>query len=299
MKSENIFKLALISTCLLISAVTLIAGDNENGHYISVNNSKQLHQYFKYDPERPIVISGHRGGMLQGYPENCIESFEKTLTYMESFFEIDPRLTKDSVIVLMHDKTIDRTTTGKGNVSDYTYAELQKFNLVDRDGQVTDFKIPTLKECIEWSKGKTILNLDIKDVPLELMSGFINRLKPDNIMYTVHNADQARYLYDRNNEVMFSCWCKDMDEFYKYEAAGIPWSQVMAYVGPKMLPEQQELYDNLHKNRVLCMISVSPTHDRAQTDMEKTAGYQTELLTKPDVIETDYPYLFKDLDLKK
>ena len=78
-------------------------------------------------PIAPIVISGHRGGMLDGYPENCIESFEKTLSYMESFFEIDPRLTKDGIIVLMHDETIDRTTTGKGKVSDYTYAELQQF----------------------------------------------------------------------------------------------------------------------------------------------------------------------------
>ena len=96
---------------------------------------------------------------------------------MESFFEIDPRLTKDGVIVLMHDETIDRTTTGKGKVSDYTYAELQQFNLVDRNGNVTAFKIPTLKECLEWSKGKTILNLDIKDVPLEVMADFIEKEK--------------------------------------------------------------------------------------------------------------------------
>ena len=82
------------------------------------------------------------------FVERCFVSLwdlPQRLSFAEAFFEIDPRLTKDSVIVLMHDETIDRTTTGKGKVSDYTYAELQQFNLVDRDGKVTDFKIPTLK----------------------------------------------------------------------------------------------------------------------------------------------------------
>ena len=81
----------------------------------------------------------------------------------------------------MHDATIDRTTTGTGKVSDYTFEELQQFFLKDREGNVTPYKIPTLEECIVWSRGKTILNLDIKDVPLEVMSDFINRLAPANV----------------------------------------------------------------------------------------------------------------------
>ena len=84
---------------------------------------------------------------------------------MPSFFEIDPRLTRDSVIVLMHDVTIDRTTNGTGRVADYTLAELQQFRLKDRDGNLTEFRIPTLEEAIRWSQGKTILNLDIKGCP--------------------------------------------------------------------------------------------------------------------------------------
>ena len=105
----------------------------EGPYYIDIKDRAQLHEWFRYSPERPVVISGHRGGMVTGFPENCIESFEKTLTMMPSFFEIDPRMTKDSVIVLMHDATIDRTTTGTGKVSDYTYAELQQFFLKDRE----------------------------------------------------------------------------------------------------------------------------------------------------------------------
>ena len=150
------------------------ASGTEGPHYTDIRTRAELHEWFCYSPDRPIVVSGHRGGMVTGYPENCIESFEKTLSMMPSFFEIDPRLTKDSVIVLMHDATIDRTTDGTGRVSDYTYDELRRFRLRDREGNLTQFRIPTLEECIRWSRGKTVLNLDIKDVPLDVMSAFIN-----------------------------------------------------------------------------------------------------------------------------
>lgn len=92
--------------------------------------------------------------MVTGFPENCIESFEKTLTMMPSFFEIDPRMTKDSVIVLMHDATIDRTTTGTGKVSDYTYAELQQFFLKDREGNVTTYKIPPSRSASPGARAR-------------------------------------------------------------------------------------------------------------------------------------------------
>ena len=268
-------------------------------HYISIEKRADLHAWFRYSPTRPIVISGHRGGMISGYPENCIESFEKTLTMMPSFFEIDPRLTRDSVIVLMHDATIDRTTSGSGRVADYTLAELQQFRLKDRDGNLTEFRIPTLEEAIRWSQGKTILNLDIKDVPLEFMSEFINRLAPANVMYTVRNARQARLLLDRDPDAMFSAWCKNLSEYRAYQEAEIPASQMMAYVGTMMLADQQPLYDSLHRQGVMCMISVAPTHDRRAAEAQKRGGYELELGSGCDVIETDYPYLFLGLNTER
>ena len=120
--------------------------------------------------------------MLPGYPENSIEGCEKTLSFMHSIFEIDPRLTKDSVIVLMHDATLERTSNGTGKVSDYTYEELQQFNLKDRQGNLTPYKIPTLIEMLEWGKGKTVFNLDNKQVPWEIYSRLLNENKWSNIL---------------------------------------------------------------------------------------------------------------------
>ena len=74
--------------------------------------------------------------------------------------EIDLALTKDSVLILMHDKTIDRTTTGKGKPSDYTLAELKSFNLRDGLGSKTQMQVPTLEEVLNLTKGKILINLD-------------------------------------------------------------------------------------------------------------------------------------------
>ena len=81
-------------------------------HAVRIGSIEELQAYFTYDPGRDIIVSGHRGGMMPGYPENCIESCEKTLSMMPTFFEVDFSFTRDSVMVLMHALPIDRTTPG-------------------------------------------------------------------------------------------------------------------------------------------------------------------------------------------
>ncbi|TZF84136.1 glycerophosphodiester phosphodiesterase family protein [Pedobacter sp. BS3] len=267
-------------------------------HTIKVKNLKELQNYFTYSPKKDIIISGHRGGMLPGYPENCIPSCEKTLSLMPSFFEIDPRLTKDSVLVLMHDATLDRTTTGKGNVSDYTYKEIQQFNLKDREGNVTSYKIPTLIEMLDWGKDKTIFNLDNKHVPWEMYSKLLKAHKYPNIMLSVRSIKEALFYYERNDDVILCVKISNMNEYKEFEQSGIPWNRIMAYVGLAMDPKQQAVYDLLHKHGVMCMSSVPSTLDKLPPKQRK-AGYLKEIANKPDIIETDYPSLFIGLPLKK
>jgi len=151
---------------ILIVGMSGIINESYGQKLHKVNTTRELKEFFRYKGKSTPLISGHRGGMIKGFPENSIETFENTLKHTQAFFEIDPRLTKDSVAVLMHDATLDRTTNGTGKVSDYNYAELQKLRLKDPEGNLTDARIPTLKEVILWSKGKTMVNLDKKDLPL-------------------------------------------------------------------------------------------------------------------------------------
>ncbi len=289
---------------LTISAAFMVVAGNgvvqaQKLHKVKVKNMKQLQKFFTYKAERPIVISGHRGGMLPGYPENCIASCEKTLTLMPSFFEIDPRLTKDSIIVLMHDASIDRTTNGTGLVSDYTYEELKKFYLTDRQGNVTQYKIPTLREMLKWGQGKTIFNFDNKGVPWEMYSKLLKELRCSNIILSVRSLKEALFYYKRNDNVMLCVGISDMKDYKMYEESGIPWNRIMAYVGYTMDPEQQKVYDLLHSHGVMCMIALAPTRDKITDPDKRREAYLEEVAKKPDIIETDYPARFLNIPLDK
>jgi len=256
---------------------------------LKFDNVKGFQEYFKHTGKDMPVISGHRGGTTIGYPENCVATFENTLKYTPAFFEIDPRLTKDSVVVLMHDATLDRTTTGKGKVSDYTYAELQKFRLKDPQGNVTDYRIPTLKEVILWSKGKTVLNLDHKDVPLEMTARILKECKNEMVMLTVHDAKQAKFYYDNDPNHMMSAFVLTKKAFEEYEKAGVPWKNMIAYIGPTNKPENKELFDMLHAKGVMCMISAAPSYDKLKDPEERAAHYRETFTQGADILESDLP----------
>ncbi|WP_126973856.1 glycerophosphodiester phosphodiesterase family protein [Gynurincola endophyticus] len=281
---------------LLLSAVigllTMNGWAQDSLHRVQVKNFSQLKEYFRYDDSKPVIISGHRGGMLPGYPENSIEAMEKTLTLLPSFFEIDPRLTKDSVLVLMHDETLDRTTNFKGKIGDYTWAELQKARLKDRNGHLTNYKIPTLKEALDWGKDKTIFNLDNKKIP---WSRYVDLLKTNdypNIVLSVRSMEEALYYYERLDNVMFCVAIFNQKQLNDFIKTGIPFDRLIAYVGLTMQEEQMSLYKYLRSRGSMVFVSIHPTQDKKKTDLEKVKGYSEELMKRPDIIETDYPALF-------
>lgn len=290
-------------TYLFLAGVLLSLGScgASKLHTVHIKNMSELQEYFHYSPEKDIMISGHRGGMLEGYPENSIASCEKTLTMMPSFFEIDPRFTKDSVIVLMHDETLDRTTTGTGKVSDHTYAELQQFYLKDRQGNVTEHKIPTLDEMLEWGKDKTVFNFDNKSIPWQIYSDNLKEKwsKYHNILLSVRSLEEALFYYERNPNVMLCVEISNMEMYEAYKNSDIPWDRIMAYVKYTMDPAQQEVYDLLHSHGVMCMIAIAPTADKIQPKEARIEAYKKELGGNPDIIETDYPADFVGLDVKR
>lgn len=276
-------------------------------HKVKVESLEDLQDYFTYNPDADIIISAHRGGMLPGYPENCIESCEKTLAYLPSFFEIDPRLTKDSVMILMHDADITRTTNGEGLVSDYTYEELQQFKLRDNDGNITPYKIPTIVEMFEWGKDKTVFNLDNKDNGQHTWDYYIRQLKEGgewhsykNLILSVRSLDEAMYYWRHGiNDRMFCVEISSKEHFEAYNQSLIPWSQIMAYIRFTVNPQLEELYRELHNKGVSIMTAIAPTADKIANKSDRRVAYLRELLAMPDIIETDFPFEFVDLPRSK
>ena len=269
---------------------------------VDTADEMSLKKYFKYTGDGSIIISGHRGNWRNSeYPDNSLEGMQYAAEKVPGiFFEIDPRLTKDSVIVLMHDAMLDRTTDATGKLSDYTFKELDAIRLKDDHVNITAFKIPTLEEVIKWSIDKAVMNLDRKDVPHELIVDLIKKCDAEHsIMLTVHSGAQARYYFDRLPGVMFSAHIRNQKEYDDYAISGVPWESMIAYVGPTINEKNKKLVEKLHSHGVRCMVSFSPTHDRLEPAEERAVKYEEEISRSPDIIETDYPIELWEVKQKK
>ena len=106
-----------------------------------------------------VLVASHRGDW-RNYPENSLAASESVIRMGVDIMELDLKLTKDSVLVLCHDHTINRTTNGKGRVCDITYDSIAKCVLKSGHGVKTAHKMPTLREALEVCKDRIVVNID-------------------------------------------------------------------------------------------------------------------------------------------
>lgn len=106
-----------------------------------------------------ILVAAHRCSWRTA-PENSIQALNDCIEMGVDIAEIDLKKTKDNQLIVMHDKTIDRTTTGKGKPEDYTLEEVKKFRLKAATGHPTRHAIPTFEELLLAAKDKIIVNID-------------------------------------------------------------------------------------------------------------------------------------------
>ncbi|MDR0573312.1 MAG: glycerophosphodiester phosphodiesterase family protein [Tannerella sp.] len=126
------------------------------------------------EQQNKVMVVSHRGDW-RNYADNSLEGIVSCIPMGVDIVEIDLALTKDSVLVLMHDRTVDRTTNGNGKVSDFTLAEIKQLRLKNGLGRVTDFQIPTLEETMLAVKDKIIVNLDKSDRYFDLVFEVLER----------------------------------------------------------------------------------------------------------------------------
>jgi hypothetical protein len=112
------------------------------------------------------LVAVHRaGGFAPGIPENSVAGLRRSAELGAAFAEIDLRETADGHIVLMHDPMLERTTTGDGEVSAMTLAELRELHLLDAQGHRTRERIPTLDEAFAAAREYGLfLELDLKGI---------------------------------------------------------------------------------------------------------------------------------------
>ncbi len=143
-------KKAILAISSLILAFSAMAGGNRAADIIKeINNPAS----------KKVLVACHRGDW-RNYPENSLKAMESVIKMGADIVEIDLALTSDSVLVVCHDRTIDRTTTGKGLIADITYDSIQRVNLRRAHGAATRLKMPTLREALELCKDRIVINID-------------------------------------------------------------------------------------------------------------------------------------------
>ncbi len=108
------------------------------------------------------ALAAHRGGGLL-WPENSLLAFRNAIALGADFLEFDVHVSKDGEAVVIHDPTLERTTTGAGAVGDRSLGDLKALRLKDHDGEVTDEVVPTLDDVVQLAAPTPLrLLLEIK-----------------------------------------------------------------------------------------------------------------------------------------
>ena len=200
----NFYKLLAISVLVfLISCVSTKP---------TLNHSNAL-RAFQDSNSKIVLVAAHRGAHMNNF-ENSIASTKEAIRLGVDIIEVDVRTTKDGHVVLMHDSSIDRTTTGKGKVEDMTLSEIRKYRLKAPYGRISSEVVPTFEDFLRVAKGKIMVDVNMKT---DNVNGIIWAVSQAGINKEVFYFDNDYDQLDRIKELNKSA--QVMPRAYSYQMA--------------------------------------------------------------------------------
>lgn len=182
-----------------------------------------------------IVVAAHRGGPTRDYPENAIETFERTLKAATPVLEVDIAETRDGVLFLMHDESLERTTTGEGLVETLTWPEIEVLNLETYSSE-TDYRPPTLAAALDWAKrSHAVLELDRKaSTSLDAVVDAVEAADAlNNVILITYTDEQAVAAHKRNPELMITATIESLAQLDALAARGVRAERLIAWTGTR------------------------------------------------------------------
>lgn len=178
-----------------------------------------------------LDLIAHRGLVDHNICENTLKAFKNAINKGYNGIELDVRKTKDNIIVVLHDKYINRTSNGKGNINKLTYKEVLKYNFGTKTNKS---KIPTLKEIVKTINNTTIF-IELKEnIEKEELNDILkinptnkyyimsfNKKYIDNLIGIKYNLGLINYVFNTlidYNKYNFILVLEDLfnEEIYKY-----------------------------------------------------------------------------------
>ena len=242
-------------------------------------------------PLAETAISGHRGAKrIANYPENCLETFAYLRDSINLLIECDVARTADGVLVLMHDSSIDRTTTGSGTLKHMNYSELEGLYLKDYQGTVTGFRVSTFADVCDWAKQSgTVLTVDLKGqaVEADVIAMLNEKGMEENAIVITYSLEQAERIFDLDPDYAQSVSIRSDDEWNRYNSKGIPpVDKVFAFTGTRQSPAS--LYATLHAENITCIFGSLGNIDQ-QALAQGAQVYKNLEAKGVDILATDIP----------
>lgn len=185
-----------------------------------------------------VGISAHRAQSADNQPENSLTAIEATGRAIPgAILEIDAVLTRDGALVLMHDETMDRTSTGTGRVTDLTLAQVREARLEATDGHVTDAPPPTLREALDAAgRVGAIASIDLKPADeaatMTLARAVIAEVRAanaqDRVILITYSPETARAVAALAPGMMISAGLNDLAGL-----EGLNAPQILAWTGTR------------------------------------------------------------------
>ncbi|NGP45538.1 glycerophosphodiester phosphodiesterase [Bacillaceae bacterium SIJ1] len=151
-----------------------------------------------FQAKQSPLVGAHRGASHY-YPENTMLSFQKAVELGADYIELDVHLTKDNIPVIMHDANLERTSDGKGRIKDFTVEELKQLDVGRWFGEeFAGQRIPTLHEVLSWSKGRTGVSIEIKQIE-ERYDNLEQRIL--DVIYDTNTMDQVQAMSFNHNSI--------------------------------------------------------------------------------------------------
>ena len=269
------------------------------------------------DPKSNYVfVIAHRGDW-RNFPENSLEAIESVIKMGVDIVELDVHRTADGELVVCHDKTIDRTTNGKGKISELTLDYIRTRNLRAGHKVVTRFKMPTLEEALDVCKGRILINID-KGINYydQIMDMLVKRNMVDQVIIKSSKsaASMKEFFAQHDKNMLYmpvvnyntKSWGKHEQLFNEYLTTDLPFIAFeMCWNGT--LPNEKKVFNKVVKSgkrlwinslwNSLCGGKADLEDDAAIFNQDKTYGKILSYGTS--MIQTDRPALLIDYLNKK
>ncbi|MFZ9889624.1 MAG: glycerophosphodiester phosphodiesterase family protein, partial [Myxococcota bacterium] len=151
-------------------------------------------------------MSAHRAGPGLRWPENSMSALRgQQAAHGRQIFEMDVHRTVDGHWIVMHDDTVDRTTTGTGHVDALTLPEIRRLRLKDPTGKPTDEAPPLFEDVLAFVRGRGVLAIDLKSPELDEVIDLLRKTDTFGHAFLIlYDATEAAGLFSRYPELCLS-----------------------------------------------------------------------------------------------